>query len=344
MSEKNDEPEALSGVEALALARKGKGAWNAWAVENEGWGVDFSGVNFTTEENEAISFKGFTFPGDVSFSNTKFKSSVFVGVTFEGVASFKGAIFEREAVFADATFKGTVRFDKATFEKDAMFARATFEGAAQFGLAIFKGRARFSGVVFTGPVSLEHSQFFTVPDFRRSEFQKHVTLHGVCIKFRRSAKGSDADMYRRLKEIAVTARDHDREQLFFAWELKAKRGHETRGLALAPNYFYEWTSDFGRSLWRPTVGLLAVWFAFGNHYRWLASKDMDHLSDGLLFSTAQLFPFISASKGVLAEAKVALFGTGTVGNWVNTFSVIEGLLGIVFLFLIGLALRNRFRI
>ena len=183
-----------------------------------------------------------------------------------------------------------------------------------------------------------------MPDFRRGEFQKHVTLHGISIEFKRPAKASDADMFRRLKEIAVEARDHDREQLFFAFELKAKRGHETRGLALVPNYFYGWISDFGRSLWRPTFGLLAVWFAFGNHYRWLASKDMEHLSDGLLFSTAQLFPFLSASKGVLAEARFALFGTETVGNWVSTFSVIEGLLGIVFLFLIGLTLRNRFRI
>ncbi len=32
MAEKEDEPEALSGEEALALARKGKDAWNAWAV------------------------------------------------------------------------------------------------------------------------------------------------------------------------------------------------------------------------------------------------------------------------------------------------------------------------
>ncbi len=306
--------------------------------------VNFSGFNFTTDENKAISFEGFMFPGDMRFFRAKFQDARFNEATFEGDAKFDEATFEGNARFEEATFEGNARFDEATFEGEAWFGEATFKGDAWFNRATFKGYAEFHGGTFTGPVSLENSQFRSVPDFRRSEFQKHVTLHGVGIEFKRPAKASEADMFWRLKEIAVEARDHDREQLFFAFELKAKRGHETRDLALVPNYLYEWISDFGRSLWRPTFGLLAMWFAFGNLYRWLASKDIEHFWDGLLFSTAQLFPFLSASKGVLAEAKVALFGTGTVGNWANAFSVIEGLLGIVFIFLIGLALRNRFRI
>ena len=58
MAEKEDEPETLSGEEALALAREGKDAWNAWALENEDRGVDFEEVDFTTEENKRISFDG----------------------------------------------------------------------------------------------------------------------------------------------------------------------------------------------------------------------------------------------------------------------------------------------
>jgi hypothetical protein len=312
MAEKEVKPEAFSRDDALNLARKGKNDWNVWAEKkkNEGQKLNFSGLNFSTnEKNKAISFEGFIFPGDVLFSRAQFQDARFDGATFMGDAGFDGATF--------------------------------------------KGDAQLDGGTFTGPVSLENCQFRTVPDFRRSKFEKHVTLHGVKVapesreaRFLGRAKDADtADKYRRLKELAVVARDHDREQLFFARELKSKRGHETQGLARqAPNYFYELLSDFGRSLWRPVLGLFAVLLAFGNLYRCLASKDMEHIWDGLLFSMAQLFPFLGASKGVLAEAKVALFGTCPAGNWVNFFSVIEGLLGVVFIFLIGLALRNRFRI
>lgn len=286
--DEKDKPEPLEGEEALALARQGKNAWNAWAEDNPGREVDFVGVDFTAEGNKDISFEGFTFPGEADFSEANFqyarfdratfKGNAWFGkATFEGRAGFGGATFERDAEFIGATFKGdtwfdeatfeeSAWFDEATFEEGAVFSRATFEGSARFEEATFEGAAGFyratfegdagfGGATFTGPVILYGSRFRIVPDFRRSEFQKHATLHGIEVDFRRPTKPDDADRYRRLKELAFNARDHDREQMFFAYELIAKRGHETRGLALIPNYLYEWTSDFGRSLALPSIGL-----------------------------------------------------------------------------------------
>lgn len=326
-------PEPFRGEEALELARQGKDAWNAWAKENPGREVDFRGVDFITGVNKKISFKDFRFPGGVHFAKAKFPD-----------AGFDQAIFEGDAGFTEATFEGHAWFEKATFEGDAGFNAATFKGYAGFDGATLKGNTKFTGATFTGPVSLENSRFRNVPDFRRSEFKKHLTLHGINIEFRTPTEPDDADKYRRLKELAFNARDHDRAQEFFAFELIAKRGHETRRLKLIPNYLYRGFSGFGRSLWRPSIGLFVVWGAFGVLYSWIAIKNMSHLLDGLLFSAAQLFPFLGASKGALADAKAALFGNAALDAWVNALGMIEGGLGILFLFLIGLALRNRFRI
>jgi hypothetical protein len=133
--------------------------------------------------------------------------------------------------------------------------------------------------------------------------------------------------------------------MFFAYELIAKRGYETQGLKLIPNYLYELFGDFGRSLGRPSGWLLSVWFGFGILYRWLETADtVNNIWDGLSFSAANLFPFLGASRGALDGAKKALYGEGPLTVGINALGIVEGLLGILFLFLIGLALRNRFRI
>ena len=176
-------------------------------------------------------------------------------------------------------------------------------------------------------------------------FDKHITLHGMDVDFRRPTQEPDADLYRRLKELAVSARDHDREQMFFAYELIAKRGHETSGLSLIPNHLYEITSNFGRSLTLPCFWLISIWIMFGILYRWLeTSKGINHIWDGLLFSSAQLFPFLGGSKGTLRDAGKVLFGAPPFDTLINALALVEGGFGILFLFLIGLALRNRFRI
>ncbi len=326
-------PEPFGGEEALELARQGKDAWNTWAEENPGRKVNFIEVNFTAEENKDISFQGFTFPGEVFFSRAKFQSIFFSGAVFKGEANFIETTFRQGVWFTEAAFKGMAYFTTASFDDVAGFSRATFEG-----------NALFTGSMFSGVLDLHGSHFRTVPDFRGTDFKKHLTLNRMEVDFRLPTTDIDADMYRRIKELAVAARDHDRAQMFFAYELMAKRGHETRGLALVPNYLYGWFGGFGRSLRRPSAWLIGVWFGFGVLYRGLASKDSSHLLDGLLFSSAQLFPFLGASKGALGDAKAALFGNAALEAGVNALGMLEGGLGILFLFLIGLALRNRFRI
>lgn len=66
--------------------------------------------------------------------------------------------------------------------------------------------------------------------------------------------------------------------------------------------------------------------------------------DGLSFSAANIFPFLGTSQGTLSVARKNLYGEEALSIWVNVLATAEGGLGILYLFLIGLALRNRFRI
>jgi len=327
-------PKVLKGQAALTLARQGKDAWNAWAEENPGRRVSFWKANFTTEANKRISFNGFFFPGEVSFTEATFL-----------YGHFDGAIFRGEALFSNATFEDNASFTETIFEHRAAFFTTSFKASSVFLRAIFKDIAQYAGASFNGIVSFSGSRFQIVPDLRGTDFKNHVTLHGIAVNFRRRAQYGDADKYRRLKELSVNARDHDREQMFFAYELIANRGYETRGLKTWPSHLYELFGDFGRSLLRPCSWLFGVWFGFGIFYRWLETSDKtNHIWDGLLFSTAQLFPFLGGAKGTLHDAGKVLFGAPPFDTVINVMALAEGGLGILFIFLIGLALRNRFRI
>lgn len=363
----------LAREEALMLAREGHKEWNVWSRMHERWEVNFEEVDFGASENSDISFEDFVFTGIANFVGAKFHpNAVFNRAEFRRNALFSYAQFDADAMFIDskfgedATFAGTkfsgtlwfsgaeVRgdafFDNAQFGEFAWFRGAQFRQDASFTKVDFAGSATFEGATFEGAVFIQDAAFRFVPDFRHTEFRKHVTLHGVQVTFAsepnplffsKTPGDTDADKYRRLKELAVAARDHDREQYFFACELKSKRFHETRGLALVPSYLYEWFSDFGRSLARPTVFIFLIWFICGLIYADFGKQG--EISDGLIYSARRLLPVPGSPGDALNALEQRLFAE-SVPAGVFALTLLEGFLGAVFLFLIGLALRNRFRI
>jgi hypothetical protein len=129
--------------------------------------------------------------------------------------------------------------------------------------------------------------------------------------------------------------------------LKAKRHYEITGSSLVWSYLYEWCSDFGRSTYRPLALLICTWFLCGIGYFLtagiIAGDPNKSLLDGFRLSAATLVPFVAVSKSAMANAQQNLFGDH-VPFGVDAAAFVEGILGLAFVFLIGLALRNRFRI
>jgi uncharacterized protein YjbI with pentapeptide repeats len=392
--------------ELLALARKGRSAWNEWASRNPGAYVDLSGVDFHDPKNREIDFEAFEFPGLTNFRNSNFLNAVFSEAKFHDSAKFGGAKFDgTKTEFNNATFGGedtsfrdckfnstkthfrsvkfhsqATRFSNSVFSggnisfreaefvgKRTLFIRSKFgPKSVSFRKSIFKtSDPDFSDSEFGGPLNFQLARFSEVPDFRRTQIAAHFTFDKISVgsslvpvkgkSFLSKAKDSSAaDKFRRLKELAIVSKDHDREQNFFAGELVSKRFHETHGVALVLSYLYEWTSNFGRSVARPFGFLIFNWLFFGIFYfasaestrtssDYSLTATLDSLANGLRMSVATLFPFITFSRKMLSDAKTELFD-GSQHWWIDLFSFTEALIGLALVFLVGLALRNRFRI
>jgi uncharacterized protein YjbI with pentapeptide repeats len=138
-----------------------------------GGGANFTNVKFTN--------------GHAEFGDSKFLagSTSFAGAIFEGGdADFNGVTFGGEAtdfssakfIGGDANFSATefvggeVYFESSKFSGgDARFDHATFAG----------GVASFLDAVFGASLDLEYTEFFEIPDFRRTKLNAHFSFHGM---------------------------------------------------------------------------------------------------------------------------------------------------------------------
>ena len=172
---------------------------------------------------------------------------------------------------------------------------------------------------------------------------KHEPHH---IFFRKAQSSDDASKYRKLKKLATEAKDHERELEFFSYELRAGYFYKRNGLQYFPVLLYGLFSDFGRSVWRPTLGLVMTWSlaagVFFSHRHEITSASFE---DSLWFSAGNLLPFIAWSGEARQLHIKELYGDPPVIDWiVQATAYAEGVLALVFVFLIGLALRNKLRL
>jgi hypothetical protein len=167
--------------ETLALYKKGRDAWNAWAEglleerrqrKYEGtltytwlkkWchraTADFSCMESDVDSN-AINYKNifsdFLFPGIVDFSGCKFDGKAnFTKAVFCGFANFrrsvfikgvdfKSAIFYKKANFSQTVFSKRVSFEKVAFKEYTKFYQASFQKTATFEKAVFYKKGGFT--------------------------------------------------------------------------------------------------------------------------------------------------------------------------------------------------------
>jgi hypothetical protein len=128
----------------LALAAKGKDAWNAWRHDpaNKGVCVTFAGIDFSEAPRDEIDFSGFEFGDGADFSRCRWRGG-WTPPFLLGRAAFFGAAFGDSARFDDAVFGAWATFADATFGEDALFVGATFGRSAIFSGVAFGDGARF---------------------------------------------------------------------------------------------------------------------------------------------------------------------------------------------------------
>jgi hypothetical protein len=235
------------------------------------------------------------FDSTTFFGYARFHFAVFSGyawfesATFERIASFRSARFASASTFALCNFRQHVRFQASHFGADASFGAIRGERGFNMAGAVFEVVPDFIQAHFEEAPRLDNLQVgWKLPRLKeldeeergklnkRQRWQRHWLEKSP--RYRRVAEGADkkSDLrnvparWRALKRLAIQGHDTERELEFHARELRSQRFTEDWPLPLAfwrgrawagffrfvSGCFYEWLSDFGRSLARP---LLASW-------------------------------------------------------------------------------------
>ncbi|WP_165772276.1 pentapeptide repeat-containing protein [Niveispirillum lacus] len=311
--------------------------------------------------DQLINFEDCHFDQDFRFSSYILKDAYFTHAKFSQGAYFSNATFCGEACFRGANFAGEVHFDSAKFFTSAHFSNATFERSMYFRHAVFCGEAYFRSVKFKGRTNFDSASFErevifsgaeleAATDFADCRFEKSppqfegATLHPRT-NWRRVAwprlkglKPADVealtDAYCILKLEMDKQKRHEDELLFFAKELECRRRELGRFKGL-PISLYWLTSDYGRSYYWPFLWLLSL-FNAGAPALFFLQPDIGWTKSVGLSAVNCLAGF--GLRKELMGKTVESLGTGAL-----IVSGIQMVLGLILLFLIGLGLRNRFR-
>jgi uncharacterized protein YjbI with pentapeptide repeats len=315
--------------------------------------ANFSRVQF----NAGVDLQSATFSKSVDFQNANFVDPGFRSVTFFGRADFGAASFSgtlRTTDFSLAVFSDVADFGSAAFHNEVDFESATFAEMAIFRSATFSGDADFTEVVFNSVIYFINAKFgsntfFTdahfegrVPDFRGATMHEATEWHGATWPKPpggRAVAQEQVYAYERLKQEMERLKKHEDEQRFFRKELQARR----RLLRTSPgewllNGVYQVSSDYGNSFIRPLLWLLVV-FAAGAA---IFARAPIHcgmpmpIRLAIKFSFSNIFVFLP-DKREIPEMTACLSDT------TRFVSALQSVSGVLLLFLLGLALRNRFR-
>jgi uncharacterized protein YjbI with pentapeptide repeats len=310
------------------------------------------------------SFEGATFAGKVTFRNAVFSGqrsldgAVFDQATFSDLAIFGGTTFDCRATFRGALliymagFKGAIFVEEADFTKATLsrttFERTIFSGQVEFNNTVFADHAIFLGVNFEGPssfvnaemngeTSFEDAVFKTDPPrFFGAKLHQGTVWRGIKWPTPKGAKkaGTFIEAYACLKLEMDRLKKHEDELDLFALEMQSRRAllGPWRGLPIA---IYGALSDFGRSYLRPLVALF--YLALIGTLAFLPSESLSPgQSLGLSFANSlNVFGF---RRDFFEPAVIARLPT-----WLEAFSALQTILGAILLFLVGLGIRNKFR-
>ncbi len=331
-------------------------------------GAVFSGVRFV----KLAEFRAARFSGSANFGKAIFIGGAarFLDVTFHQMVHFGGVSFgEKGADFSRAKFGQYATFDNAHFAGYANFQRAEFVGVASFRSTKLRGLAAFNDTNFNTTAVFTDCIFAAVPTFHGAELHEDTTFEAVTWPKRPHEGQSPYDAARawgRLRVEMNRLHKHEDELFFFTKELSA-RTHDRRNEPLAKRRLYRiyLALGAGRSVAKPLgwlLGLNAVlflpiyWYAASAiQWRTLSIRDIlaDIVSfnipaDVVSFTLGQALPLFGGSNPERVDLYKRLFPSSDssgidVPLWLEFMGIFQQLAGIVLLFLIGLALRNRFR-
>lgn len=306
----------------------------------------FSGwANFaSTAFPDGTAFFGATFSLGATFRRATFSLTAnFLHATFSGNIDFVNAIFVGSAPFAHVTFADNADFDETAFSDWVTFERANFLTRAYFARTIFSATAHFFDTKFQGPTSFADTKFKKhPPSVHHAALREDTQWHGATwpeIPSDSEEAQEHLYNYERLKQEMERLKKQEDEQFFFTKELQCREvvdGFPKNLISKA----YGLVSFYGRSILRPLCGLGFAWLA-GLLLLWPLGRTGFR---GLKFTEAfglsfyNLFPFLPYRKEIYTQGFL-----DELSRLAHIVAAWQAFAGAALLFLIGLALRNRFR-
>lgn len=276
--------------------------------------------------------------------------------------SFRRACFKGDVEFDNSTFNGTIDFNGAELYKGSYsFCACKFKGNFNFTNLINEYKATnisFKHSIFEGSLDLFGNNLNCVLDLTHTKLSNQTPLSGLkcALKRKFSTKAVDpldSERFLRLKEIALSNNDHSSALRFHASEMRAKRWQHEEGLNSTITAYteslldtlYGWLCDYGQSIMLPVIWFISCMTIFTFKYAFASDKleTIAAFPASFMLSISNSIPFLQSSKGVQKTAKELLFyfpDSTDVYFWLAA----QGSLSFVFIFLIGLGLRNRFKI
>ncbi|NKC30611.1 pentapeptide repeat-containing protein [Falsiroseomonas selenitidurans] len=326
------------------------------------------------------SFYGATFSGDASFDSgeskllmsffaAKFHSVgkrevqhvvTFRGWRFSGVAEFDRARFATRTEFGASVFARLASFRDIIWpDKPAnwhgMFNQAVFKDLASFQGAGLSRFAAFDGAILQGGLQLDNTDERSANATFQRERAQASALQNPEEALRQLEGGC-----RVLKQAMEKSANKSREQVFYAFELMARR-HQ-RGTPWWERQFsrlYGIVADYGRSIGQPLFWLALLIPLFTAVYAalvfgWRAGTlpgvpPLQVWVECLHLSMQRVFPFgpwtLTPTQMANNPVQMALQGTpgSLFGFAIRTLGTLQSLFALALAFLAGLALRRRFQ-
>ncbi len=335
--------------------------------------LDFSNTYF---EKDFIWKRGF--PGRAVFSNTYFaRSAFFKDVKILGATYFTNAHFAGEAGFKrvelaenPSSFRSSgshVSFQQTYFGGPAKFFGVRIQRSTSFRKARFLNEADFSGSVFSREVEFDDTEFLGRTHFAETRFEKHVPtffqnrMHDNTAfsarpsywpKATRANATANKNAYRRLRQISAAHHNPENEHFFLRQEMACDALLKEDWLGRFIVRAFGLVSRYGYSVARPGLVLILLWLGPAIHYLTVFKPDFwatllaptsnaahgDALGRAAGFSFSNLFSFFGLGRRHFGDV------WSTAPDMVHFIGGVQSVLGYVFLFFLGLGLRNRFRL
>ncbi len=287
-------------------------------------GVEFAG---------GASFADAVFQGNVMFDDSRFELSYFSGSEMPRVlTSFVGAKFKCEASFRNVRFGTGNRSKMSGPERSADFTSAEFMQATNFYRATFVGPPAFFETKLHEDTDFGQVEW---PEPRRPPFQDT----GYAVR----AWEKLELMMNKLEKPFDRAR-------FFRFKMRARRRTQKVVLRIL-NWLFDKSTHFGWSVERAFLCWFGHWFGF-SLVLYLSTepevRDVDSLGSfvaalGTSFSNAHAFLGLAGENGYLEGCRTFM-DQNAVGILTPLVGTVETIVGPVLLFLLLLAIRNRFRL